>query len=338
MKAAILYGKEDIRMVDVPEPKITGVRDVIVKPKMIGICGTDIHNFHLKNPFLTLPRILGHEIAGEVVEVGKEVTTVAPGDHVVIDPVISCGTCYACQNNMANCCDNVRCFGVAMDGGLQEKFVIDALNLVKMDKSLAWEEAVLAEPFTIGANSAMRGDIRPGDRVLIQGAGPIGLCCLKMAKIRGAQVMISDIFDDKLEYAQKQGADFIVNAKTQNLADAVKEWTKGEMANVVIDAANTFPTNEACFNLVSAAGRIVLLILEVGDIKIQPYLITKKQLTVVGSRMNSHQVAPVVRLMESGMLKGDGMVTQKFPFAKTPEAFKWTAEHNAEVRKAVIEF
>jgi L-gulonate 5-dehydrogenase len=160
----------------------------------------------------------------------------------------------------------------------------------------------------------------------------------KLAKLRGAQVMVTDIVDDKLDYVKKQGADFVVNTAKAKLEDAVMDWTEGEGANKVIDAAATIATCEACFRVVSVAGTIVFLRLSAGMAQIEPLQITKKQLSVVGSRMNTRQFDNVIRMMESGMLQGNGMVTQKYKFANIKEAFEYISAHPELVRKCVLEF
>ncbi|MDR1932913.1 MAG: zinc-binding alcohol dehydrogenase family protein [Spirochaetales bacterium] len=338
MKAAKVYGAKDLRLEDAPKPVISRPDEVLVRPKFVGICGSDVHLYHGKNPLATLPRIMGHEIVGVVEEFGKDVKGLAAGDHVVIDPISFCGKCYACRHNMPNVCETLKVFGVHRDGGMQEYFTIQEKQVLKLDKNLPWEEAVLIEPFTIGANANARGATGPGDTVLVQGAGPIGIAVLKLAKIRGAAVMVSDVVDEKLEFAKKQGADCVVNTAKIKLEDAVNEWTKGEGANKVIDAACITPTLEASFRVVSAAGTVVILSFSEEFAKIAPLPIVKKQLTVVGSRLQTYQFANVIRLMESGALKGGGLVTQKYPFADIQKALDFIDAHPQDVKKALLEF
>jgi L-gulonate 5-dehydrogenase len=338
MKVAKVYGVKDLRMDEIEKPQITRPGDVLIRPKYVGICGSDTHLYHGKNPLAILPRIMGHEIVGVVEDFGKEVKGLSAGDHVVIDPISFCGKCYACRHNMPNVCETLLVFGVQQDGGMREYFTIQEKQVLKIDKNLPWEEAVLIEPFTIGANATARGNVGIGDTVLIEGAGPIGISALKLAKIKGAQVMVSDIVDEKLAFAKKLGADITVNTAKINLEEAVKEWTHGEGVNKVIDAACTTPTIEAAFRVVSVAGTIVILSFSEEPVKIAPLPITKKQLTVVGSRLQTYQFANVIRLMESGALRGDGLVTHKFPFADIQKAFDFIDAHPAEVKKALLEF
>jgi L-gulonate 5-dehydrogenase len=338
MKVAKVYGPKDLRLEEIEKPRIERPNDVLIRPKLIGICGSDTHLYHGKNPLAILPRIMGHEVVGVVEDFGKDVRGLSAGDHVVIDPIRFCGKCYACRHNMPNVCESLFVFGVQEDGGMREYFTIPDKQVLKLDKNLPWEEAVLIEPFTIGANATVRGDVGIGDTVLVEGAGPIGISVLKLAKIKGAQVMVSDIVDEKLAFAKQQGADVVINTSKTDLEEAVKGWTGSEGVNKVIDAACTTPTIEAAFKVVSAAGTIVILSFGEEAAKIAPLPITKKQLTVVGSRLQTYQFANVMRLMEAGALRGGGLVTHKFSFADIHKAFDFIDAHPTEVKKALLEF
>ena len=196
--------------------------------KRVGICGSDMHIYHGTNPLATLPRVVGHEVAGEVVEIGQGVTGIKVGDHVVIEPISYCGKCYACRKGGQNVCEKLSVFGVHEDGGMREWFVLPEKQLHVVDSAFAWEEIVLAEPYTIGAQAVWRGEVEKGETVLIQGAGPIGICILKMAKLQGASVMITDLSEERLGFAKESGADIIVHAAKEDVQDRVKEWTNGE--------------------------------------------------------------------------------------------------------------
>ncbi|MDR3049909.1 MAG: zinc-binding alcohol dehydrogenase family protein [Elusimicrobiota bacterium] len=338
MKVAKVYEKNVLKFDEVEKPAIKNDTDVLVKPKFVGICGSDSHIYHGENPMAKLPRILGHEVVGVVEDKGKAVTKLAIGDHVVIEPIRYCGQCYPCRHGQPNVCENLLVFGVTEDGAMREYFTIGEKQVLKIDKNLPWEEAILIEPFTIGAQATMRGDVGVGDNVLIIGAGPIGIASLKLAKIKGAQVMITDIVDDKLEFAKKQGADIIVNSKKTDLIEAVKEWTKGEFANKVIDAACSLFTFELCLKVVSKGGTIVCLGFSTEFAKISPVSITGRQITLIGSRLQAHQFANVIRLMEAGTLRGNGLVTHKFPFTDLQKALDFIDARPEQVRKALLEF
>lgn len=338
MKAAIVYGVNDLRLEEIEKPKIEKDNQVLLKVKAVGICGSDVHILEGENPFATFPRVMGHEIVGEIEAVGKNVSTIQVGEHVVVEPITYCGKCYACRKGMPNVCEQLKVSGVHVDGGMREYMVIDEKQVHPIRKDIPWTTAVLAEPYTIAGNVTTRTDIKAGERVVIQGAGPIGITILRMAKVKGATVLVTDMVDEKLEFAKANGADVVVNPAKENLTDAVKNWTNGEMANVVIDAACTPKTFEICFDLVSVAGTIGVLGMNEKPSAIPQINFMKKQLTVVGSRLQAYQFVPVIRLLEAGSLTDDGLVTHKFKFEDIKSAFQLIHEHPEQVKKAVLLF
>lgn len=338
MLAARVYGKEDLRLEDVARPKVDSPTDVIIKVKMVGICGSDNHIYHGENPFVVLPRVMGHEIVGEVVELGSQVADLALGDHVVVEQISYCGKCYACRQGMPNVCSHLEALGVHKDGGMQEYLKITPMQAHKINKDIPWSTAVLAEPYTIAGNSTTRGQVTVGKTLLIQGAGTIGLLTLRMAKAKGATVMITDIDDDKLAFAKANGADEIVNTQKEDLQQRVSAWTDGEMANVIIDAVGLPQTFEQCFNLISVAGAIVPLGMSEKCSQIPQKPIMQKALTIYGSRMQSYQFEPVIKALESGLLGDDGVVNQKFNIKDIQAAFDLMNNQPEQARKIVLTF
>ncbi|MFJ8265423.1 zinc-binding alcohol dehydrogenase family protein [Peribacillus asahii] len=338
MKAVQVRKAHELVIQEVEQPKISNPTDVLVKVKRVGICGSDMHIYHGTNPLATLPRVVGHEVAGEVVEIGQDVTGVQVGDHVVVEPISYCGKCYACRKGRQNVCEKLSVFGVHEDGGMREWFVLPEKQLHVVDSTLAWEEIVLAEPYTIGAQAIWRGEVEQGDTVLIQGAGPIGICILKMAKLQGASVMITDLSEERLAFAKENGADVTVHAGNEDVRQRVQEWTNGEGANVVIDAVCLPMTFELSFDVVSVAGRIVVLGFDERTSAIAQLPITKKEVTVVGSRLQTNQFSKVVKLLNEGQLRHNGLVTHTFSLDDVQEAFNFVEKHPEQVRKAIIVF
>ncbi|MCM3727427.1 zinc-binding alcohol dehydrogenase family protein [Neobacillus cucumis] len=338
MKAVQVSKPHELTIQEVEKPHIVNPKDVLVKVKRVGICGSDLHIYHGTNPLATLPRVVGHEVAGEVVEVGPEVANLQVGDHVVVEPIRYCGECYACRKGQPNVCQSLTVFGVHEDGGMREWFVLPEKQLHKVNAELPWEEIVLAEPYTIGAQAVFRGQVEEGDTVLIQGAGPIGICVLKMAKFHGATVMVTDLSDERLSFAKDNGADVVVNAGREEVLTAVHEWTKGEGANKVIDAVCLPSTFALSLEAVSAAGNVVVLGFDEQPAAISQLPITKKEVTVTGSRLQTYQFPKVVELLNEGELRHNGLVTHTFPLAQVQEAFTFVEEHPDLVRKAIIMF
>lgn len=336
MKALTVYGKNDLRLEDIEKPKIGKDYEVLVKIKVAGICGSDMHILHGQNPFATYPRIIGHEMVGEVEAVGNNVKDLNIGDHVVVEPITYCGKCYACRKGMPNVCSRLEVVGVHVDGGMREYMVVPEKQLHKIDKTIPWTTAALIEPYTIAGNVTTRTNITAGDRVVIQGAGPIGITILRLAKVKGASVLITDMIDEKLEFAKLNGADHVVNPSKENLVEAVLNWTNGEFANVVIDAACTPKTFETCFDIVSIAGTIGVLGMSEVPSKIPQIHFMKKQLTVVGSRLQAYQFEPMIRLMESGLLNDNGLISHKIKLDDAVKFFEYLNKNNDKVSKAII--
>ncbi|KPL58350.1 zinc-binding alcohol dehydrogenase family protein [Rossellomorea vietnamensis] len=338
MKAVQVTGPHQLNIVEKDKPVITAKEEVLIKVKMVGICGSDIHIYHGTNPLATLPRVIGHEVTGEVEAVGEGVDGLSVGDKVVIEPIESCGHCYACRTGRGNVCSNLEVYGVHRDGGMQEYMVMPQKLVHKVNDELDWKESVLVEPFTIGAQANWRGDVRSGDTVFIMGAGPIGLCCLKVAKTKGATVIISDLNENRLGFAKDWGADYTIDASRTNVAEEVMDITKQEGANVVIDAVCLPQTFEQAIEVASAAGRVVVLGFDERPSQIKQLPITKKEVTITGSRLQTDQFPGVIEMFNDKTLDTDGMVTHVFPLEHIHEAIQLIETSPQEVRKVVISF
>ncbi|WP_101842798.1 zinc-binding alcohol dehydrogenase family protein [Halobacillus sp. Marseille-P3879] len=336
MKAIQVKEPGELNVVDLNEPELMNPQDVKIRMKAMGICGSDMHIFHGENPFATYPRIIGHEIAGEVMEIGDSVSTLSLGDKVVIEPMVSCGECYACKQARPNVCENVEVYGVHRDGGGSQVIVIPASQVHRVDQSLDWSEIALIEPFTIGAQSISRGNVQEGDTVFIIGAGPIGLCCLKMAKKAGAKVAISDFNEERLEFAKNWGADMVINPASADITERVLTWTDGTGANVVIDAVGNPKTVEQAISLTSVAARVVLLGFSNELSEIAQVDITKKELTICGSRLQTHQFSKIINLFNSSEFSVRDLVSHQYELSQAKEAFQLMEEAPPEVRKVII--
>ncbi len=327
-----------MKLIELEEPAIKNPNDVVVKVKRVGICGSDMHIFHGTNPLATYPRVVGHEVAGEVVRVGPNVTTIQVGDHVVVEPIHYCGTCYACRKGRPNVCEELSVFGVHEDGGMREFFVLPEKQLHVVDSTLEWDEVVLAEPYTIGAQAVWRGSVEEGDTVLIQGSGPIGICILKMAKLQGAKVLMTDLKQERLQFALESGADAIIDVSKEDAKGRIMELTDGKGPNVVIDAVCLPFTFELGVEVVSPAGTVVVLGFDERPSSIPQLPITKKEVTIVGSRLQTNQFGKVVSLLNERKLRADGFITHLFPLEKVAEAIDFVEKQPDQVRKAVIYF
>lgn len=338
MKAVQVPQAHELRIIEQERPAVMHADDVLVKIKRVGICGSDMHIYHGTNPLATYPRIVGHEVAGEVAEVGSAVKGLQVGDHVVVEPINYCGKCYACRKGRPNVCEKLSVFGVHEDGGMREYAVLPEKQLHPVNKELSWDEIVLAEPYTIGAQAVWRGNVEAGDTVLIQGCGPIGICILKLAKIAGAHVFMTDLSEERMAFAKESGADEVINAGKESVKDRILELTAGTGPNVVIDAVGMPATVELSIDLVSPAGYVVVLGFDERPSAIPQLPITKKEITIVGSRLQTNQFSKVVELLNSGELRSAGLITHKFALDDVQEAFNYVENNPDKVRKALIVF
>lgn len=338
MKAIKVIEPFKVEIVDVPNPKITKPKDVIVKITSGGICGSDIGIWNGTNSLATYPRVIGHEFGGIVTEVGSGVTKVKVGDKVAVDPVVSCGECYACKIGRHNVCSTLEVIGVHRDGGFAEYVLADEENIHKFnidfDKSLLG----LVEPYTIGVEINNRAQVHPGDKVLIMGCGPIGICAMQVAKRNGATVMMTDLVKERLEKAKTMGADEIVLVSEENLEDRIKDFTGGEGMPVVIDTVCVPSSFEQSVQLASPAGRVVVIGLRNQPSEITMADITKKELTIVGSRLNNDCFDEVIAGFEDGTLHPEQLMTKVFNYKEVMEAFAMIKEHPQDVLKIVLQF
>ena len=251
MKAIIVSKPKELQIIEREIPKLSEATDVLVKIKAAGICGSDVHIYHGTSPVATYPRVIGHEMVGEVIDIGKDVEDLMIGDKVVIEPMIACGECYACKSGRPNACSSLKVRGCHVDGGFQEYYVAPRKNIFKFDSSISWEEAAMIEPYTIADQITWRADIRKGDYVFIIGAGPIGLCVLEMAKLKGGICIISDFNEKRLKVAKELGADYVINPNLEDPLTKVREITNGMGSNVTIDAVCLPKTFEQAISYLS---------------------------------------------------------------------------------------
>ncbi|WP_448206967.1 Zn-dependent oxidoreductase [Azospirillum sp. sgz302134] len=312
--------------------------EVLLRVHRAGICGSDLHIYHGSNPFAIYPRIIGHEFSGEVEAVGEGVTHVAPGDHVVVDPVVSCGRCYACRVGRSNVCANLEVFGVHRDGGFRNRLTVPAGNAIKVDPHLPHAIAALAEPFSIAANVLSRTGIDAGDTVLVYGAGTVGLTVIQVARLHGARCIVADLDEARLERARSFGADVVINSRTTPVPEAVRGENDGLGPTVVIDGAGVPALLEEACRVASPAGRIGLLGFSPAPCNISQQEIVKKELTLVGSRLNRRLLPQVIEWLESGRLNPAGMITQTFPADRAADAFDLIEKDPSSTIKVQLSF
>ena len=338
MKAICVKAAYELEIQDRPMPVIADQEEVLIKVKRAGICGSDMHVYHGTSPVATYPRVMGHEIAGEVMEIGASVNHLVVGDRVVIDPVISCGECYQCRIGRQNVCSKLQVRSVHVDGGFQEYVVVPQKSLHKIPDNISWEEAVMIEPFTIAEQTCWRAGLTKDDTVLIMGAGPVGLSVLKRARISGAKCIVSDIVESRLQMVMAFGAEAVINAATENVLERIVQLTDGQKPSVVIDAVCTIKSFEQTLDYVCPAGRIITLGFHGSPSAIAQLSITAREIDIRGSRLHNNKFPDVISLFASGKLDVKEMITHHFPFEQIRAAIALIEDSTIEKGKVILEF
>lgn len=337
MKVVHIAEPHSLEIKEMPAPE-AGKGEVLLRVRAAGICGSDMHIYHGTNPLAKYPRIIGHEFAGEIAALGEGVEGFSVGDQVAVDPVTSCGECYACSIGRRNVCERLEVFGVHRDGGFAEYVAIPVANLHKVPSSWSFEKASLVEPFTIAANVLSRTECAADDRLLIMGAGPIGQVILQAARRLGTACAVSDIVDVRLEKARRLGAELTVNPKEMPLEDAVAAWTGGKGVPLIIDAVGSPDLFPSLLRMASPAGRIGLLGFSKEPSPFVQLEAVRKELSIFGSRLNRNKFPEVISWFEEGLVEPELLISHRFPFERAKEAMEFVQSHPSEVCKVILEF
>lgn len=338
MKAVQALRPEEIQLVEVPKPELSSPTSVIIKVKAAGICGSDVHISHGRNPYATYPRIMGHEVAGVIEEIGSQVTDYQVGDRVVVEPILCCGHCYPCRIGRRNVCENLVVYGVHVDGGFAEYMNVEEQALHKLPEDVSFLQGALVEPYTIGAQAVLRTDVQEGDICLVHGAGPIGLLTVDLLKEKKAVCLVSELSGPRRELALQFGADQVIDPSSQDLEEMVKSWTDGKGANVIFDAVGIPALVEQSIPLLSGAGRFLEFGYGFGKAKVDFDLMNRRELTVMGVRHQRNRFEPVLRDFHNRLDKVDLLRTHVFSLDEYQEAFRIFEDKNSGACKVVFAF
>lgn len=311
--------------------------EVVVDVAFAGICGSDMHIIHGDNAFVRFPRITGHEFAGVIRAVGDGVDPARVGERVCIDPVVNCGQCYPCRIGRPNVCSAMQVIGVHRNGGFAEQVNVPAANAHCIPDDLDLDAAALVEPYSIAANVLARMEPHPGDRLLVIGAGVIGLTVLQMARAIGLEeVIVTDILDERLATARELGASHVINGRTDDLEQAVLAATHGEGIPLIADAACVPAMLPAMLRMACPAGRIGLLGFSPTPSDLIQLEVIKKELTLVGSRLNNRKFPEVIEHIAAGRLDPKALISHRVALAEMPDAIDLLENHPEQARKVLV--
>ncbi|MBX2817563.1 MAG: zinc-binding alcohol dehydrogenase family protein [Saprospiraceae bacterium] len=324
---------EAVQVDDIAE---VGAHQVKVDIRRIGICGTDLHAFAGNQAFFTYPRVLGHELAGEVSQVGTSVRDIRPGDRVLIMPYVSCGTCIACRHGKTNCCTSIQVLGVHTDGGMQDQIVVDRTLLLALN-DLPFEAIAIVEPLAIGAHALRRSGEMVSKTVVVIGCGPIGVGIIAQAQERGARVIAMDVVPDRLEFVSRHfNVSAVVDARSEPLQELVS-LTNGDLADVVIDATGNKLAMQRGHEYMSHGGQYILVGLYNGELGfIHPKLHAKETSLLCSRNATRQDFVAVVEYLRTGHFPVSDFITHATPFdAMIGEFPKWI-DPNHGVMKAMV--
>ncbi|WP_263770671.1 zinc-binding alcohol dehydrogenase family protein [Propionivibrio soli] len=326
MKSVCLKQPGDISLVEIPEQK-REKDQILIKVRSAGICGSDIGAYKGVNPLVSYPRIIGHEIAGEVVEVPDDEVEFMPGDRVIIEPYVYCGKCYPCSIGHTNCCENLTVRGVHIEGGMAE-FISHPRHLVhKVPAGIPWNLVPMAEPLVIAMHAIKQSETKAGQHVVVTGAGQIGLLAAQYALTFGAIPIVVDPVDERLALARSLGVAHTINPTSSDAVAEIHSITQGRMAEVVIEASGDARAIRGAIDYVSYAGHISLVGWPKADIPLPTALFTKKELTVRGSRNSVGQFPESLQLIAEGKVNVAALLTKTVSLDETPATVADIAAH-----------
>ena len=302
-------GKIEIREKEMPTLK---KGEALLKIKYCGICGADVATFTGNQPFTTYPRIPGHEFSAEIVEIEENDRGLKVGDIVTANPYFNCGHCYSCERGIVNACTDNQTMGVQRDGSFAE-YVAMPIERIYPGKGLSAKTLALIEPFSIGYHAVSRGHVKPGHKVLVIGAGAIGIFAAISAKLKGAEVYISDVFEKRLENALKFGVDGIIDVSKEDLLERTKEITNGNGFDICIEAVGQSATFLNCIDAAAFGADIILIGNGKKETTFNHSILLKKELNIYGSRNAlKKDFLELIDLISSGKINVDHIVSDIF--------------------------
>ena len=323
MKASRFLGNKTFAVADLPTPH-AGPGELVLRNQVCGVCGTDVHIYHGEpgSADVNPPVVLGHEYSGEVVEVGKGVTGFAVGDHVTVDPNIYCGHCAYCQNGKKQLCPSMEAIGVTRDGGFAQYSLIPASQAFKLEPTVPWEAAAMAEPLACCLHGIDLAGIQVGDKVCVVGGGAIGLLMVQLAKLSGAsQIVLSEPNEKRRQVGLQLGANAAIDPTRPDAQEAFAQVLDGG-ANVVIECVGNVPAVKSAFQFAGKGATVLLFSVPKVDATFDLPLfdVYKKELTIKGSFVNPDTHARAVALINSGKVDFGPIITHRFTLDQLPEA------------------
>jgi 2-desacetyl-2-hydroxyethyl bacteriochlorophyllide A dehydrogenase len=339
MHGIILQEPQRFVFAEVPEPPPPGAGQVLVRPRVMGICGTDLGGYLGKMPFFGYPRIIGHELGVEVLGVGENVTNVNVGDRCSIEPYLNCGKCFACRRGATNCCQYNQTFGVMCDGGLQQRFLIRSDKL-HVGNELDYDQLALVETLAIGCHACDRGGATAGDNVLVIGAGPIGLAVIEFVRLTGARITVMDLVESRLQFCrQNYGIENTILYHDDSSALAQTEQiTQGDRFPVVIDATGNHHSMAGAMTHVAQTGTLVFVGITSQTLSLSHVTMHKPEMAIKASRNAlPGDFIRIINLIRDGHIRTAPWITHRTTYRELIQDFPSFTRPETGVIKAVVD-
>ncbi len=332
MKAISLSEPGKFEWIQLDEAASPGPGEALVRIDTVGICGTDLHAYRGRQPFFSYPRILGHELAVEVLTTGPNVTHLQPGDRCAVNPYLNCGTCIACRRGKTNCCISLKVLGVHTDGGMRERMVLPASHLYP-SASLNYQQLALIETLGIGCHAVNRSQPVEGDRALVIGAGPIGCTVMEFLRLRGVPYDVLDLSERRRDFSRQYMGSENVHSDKQSILDQAPE-----LPTIVYDCTGNPQSMKDAFHLVSAGGKLVFVGLFIGDVSFHdPDPFHRREITLLSSRNavpTEHE--EIMKNVEAGRIRTEHWVGDSCSVSSMSDRFPvWTSAESG-ILKAVV--
>jgi 2-desacetyl-2-hydroxyethyl bacteriochlorophyllide A dehydrogenase len=333
MRTLTLDKPGSLRMHDTDPPDALNEGEALVRVHNIGICGTDLHAYRGRQPFFSYPRILGHELGVEVVEVCSPESPLRPGDRCAVEPYLNCGHCSACRRGKTNCCTSLQVLGVHTDGGMREYIKIPTAKLHRSE-ILGLEQLALVETLGIGAHAVQRAALKPGDDVLVMGAGPIGLGVIQFACLAGANVTVLDVNPRRLSFC---AANFNIAHAIQSTPETLSRMEQEELPVVVFDATGNPDSMMRAFSFVAHGGTLVFVGLFQGDVTFHDPTFHRREMSILSSRNAlSPDFPAIISHLEAGRVRTGPWITHRADLPGTIRDFESWLKPETGVVKAMV--
>lgn len=338
MLQQVMTAPYKIEFREVPVPK-AAPGQAVLRIRRIGVCGSDIHVYHGKHPFTSYPVTQGHEVSGEIVELGEGVSGLQLGQRVTVEPQVVCGQCYPCRHGKYNLCENLKVMGFQTTGTASEYFAVDASKITPLPEDMDFDLGAMLEPLAVAVHAVGRIGSVKGLKVAVLGAGPIGNLVAQTAKGQGAQsVLITDVSDVRLEKAKQCGVEYTINTKMKNFGEAMVECFGPDKADVIYDCAGNDITMGQAIRYARKGSTIILVAVYAGMANVDLAVLNDHELDLNTTMMYRHEdYVEAIRLVQEGKVALRPLISSHFAFRDYLEAYRYIDANRETTMKVLID-